>query len=108
MAISIHAYDDERGIEKFAAFDSISDSFIAYDMTRDDFVEWWAERARKDAIWHLEEIDLPQYDKRQSRFIKRDQHTFLECLETHFRIKHCKEKDFNQGLQKLMKRMQNE
>lgn len=40
MSVKIYKYES-KDKQKFAAQSSVSDSFLAFDMTREEIIEWW-------------------------------------------------------------------
>jgi len=107
MGITIYAYENPDGEERFAAQVSYNDTFLCHDMTRAGITEWWGERAKREAIRDLEELEWPIFDRndRNDRFIKRDMKGLKSDLKLHFKLGHCKDEKYNESLRKLLEQL---
>lgn len=104
MGIKIHEYqvDDTT---KYAARSSITDSFLCFDMTKYELIEWWVDRAKERAIEEINN-ELVRKDKGISfGFIGDDVEEMIEDIDRHFELKNCKDEDFNADLKLLRERL---
>lgn len=104
MGIKIHEYqvDDTT---KYAARSSITDSFLCFDMTKDQLVEWWADRAKERAIEEINN-ELVRKDKGISfGFIGDDVKELVRDINRHLKLKNCKDEEFNADLKLLLERV---
>lgn len=100
MSVKIYKYESE-GEQKFAAQSSVSDSFLAFDMTREEIIEWWGDRAKERAIEDIAS-NIDRFGTRYTSFISDNMSDFITDLKRHFEINNCTDKDFNSELRKFL------
>jgi hypothetical protein len=99
MSVKIYKYES-KSEQKFAAQSSVSDSFLAFDMTREEIIEWWGQRAKERAIEEMTD-NIDRFGKRYT-FISDDMSDFRTDLKRHFEIGNCKDEAFNAELRKFL------
>lgn len=63
-----------------AAFSTVSDVVLVFDMTREEYIEWWGERAKRRAVEDMK-LDFVTLDKHGLNQFS--QMTLEEALESH-------------------------
>jgi len=98
MGLNIVPHD---GDILFSVHESIGDTVILVDATRDELIDWYAERAAKQAREEMERR-LKMLDNGQ-RFRFSDM-TLKEMLESH-RPEHCQDEEWNKLIADKLSRL---
>ena len=61
-----HQIIKQPGKDTYAVFSSVVDSWILYDATREDLLDYYAEKAAEDARRRSQELDLVEEDPRKA------------------------------------------